>query len=671
MIEAFTLALAVTGGDPPTPPDTLFALPAVRAVEAPVIDGLVGDDEWEGAPTATDFIQFEPLRGEPSPRRTEARLLYDSVHVYAAFRGWDDQPVTAQLTRRDAPLEEDDVFALVLDTFHDRQSAYVFLVNPLGTQADARAVNDGRTTDFNWDERWQAAARITEWGWSAEMAIPLASLRFEPGQDRVWGVNFGRGRRRSLEISFWTGPLEAELRISQAGELQGLQLARPPTRHVGIVYALSRLQQGAEAMGDAGFDLRYALSPGVGFSGTVNPDFATIEADQEEVNLTRFEVGLREKRPFFLEGNELFQQRIRTFYSRRIADIRGGGKIIGKRGPWTVASLVADAMATDTEPGALFAVGRVQRDLGRSSVAMTWAERRVDGVGEGSVGADATLFFSPTFGFTGQVARSYGEFDDGVWAFFVRPSYDSPTGHFHVRYTHLGDHFRDNVNAVGLIRDDDRREVDSALQKTFWIRRGPLERFEYGSNYNIYWGQTGTLRSWQIDESVELELRSRWSFEVAHTEEFKRFEKDFRNRATEVQLGYNTRAFQSVELGYEFGRNFDADFRLVSASASYKPSAASSVEYELERLILDPDPEDGSTWIHVLRGSQFFTNDLFLQLFLQSNSAIDRRNVQAVFVYRYRPPFGTLQLAFQRGTAEFGERSEQGNTLFLKATWVF
>ncbi len=668
--------LLLAAASPIQTQDTTFQAVAVRALTPPEIDGEVVGEEWGMAPVFTNFIQFEPHRGDASPLRTEARILYDSAFVYLAFKGWDDERPTAQLTRRDADLHNDDVFMVVLDTYRDRQSGYIFAVNPLGTQADARVANDGRTLDVTWDERWATEAKVQDWGWSAEMAIPLASLRFDPGEDRSWGVNFGRGRRRTLELSFWTGPLEAEFRISQAGELSGLDLSAPPSRHMGIVYGLSRFEEGKKTVGDAGLDLRYAITPGVGFSGTLNPDFATIEADQEQVNLTRFELSLPEKRPFFLEGGELFRQRIRTFYSRRISDITGGAKVIGRNGPWTFAFIAADEQSTADHEGAFYGVGRLQRDIGRSSLAMTWADKRLDGDGQGSVGMDATLFFSSYLGFTGQLIRSYGPEEDGVWAFFVRPSYDSPTGHFHVRYTHLGENFADNANGVGFVRDDNRREVDSALSKTFWVRRGFLERLAYGSNYNWYWGQEGTLRSWKIDENLDADFRNRWSARIAHTEEFKgeylpRFEKDFRNRSTTLRMGYNTREYQSLSANYRFGRNFDADFQLVSGSAQYKPTSESALEYELQRLVLDPDPEDDTTWIHVLRANQFFTPDLYLQLFFQTNSAIDRRNLEAVFVYRYKPPFGTIQLAFQRGKAEFGERSDQGNTLFLKGTWVF
>jgi len=668
------LLLAATA--PPQIQDTTFQAQAVRATEAPRIDGVVTEEEWAGAPVFSDFIQFEPQRGDPSVVRSEARILYDSAFVYVAFKAWDPDPVTAQLTRRDSDLTDDDVFLVILDTYRDRQSAFLFAVNPLGTQADARVANDGRTIDATWDERWSAESRIHDWGWSAELAIPLTSLRFEAGENKSWGVNFGRGRRQNLELAFWSGPLEAEIRVSQAGELRGMDLTAPPSRHMGIVYGLTRFQDGAQPFSDAGLDLRYAITPGVNFSGTVNPDFATIEADQEQVNLTRFELSLPEKRPFFLEGGELFRQRIRTFYSRRISDITGGAKVLGKQGPWTFAFIGADERSTEDHEGAFYGVTRLQRDLGRSSVAMTWADRREGGAGQGSLGMDATLFFSSTLGFTGQLVRSYGPEDDGVWAFFVRPSFDSPTGHFHVRYTHLGERFADNANAIGFIRDDNRREIDSALTKTWWLRRGVLERLGYSSNYNWYWGQEGTLRSWKIDETLDADFRNRWSARVAHTEEFKgeylpRFERDFRNRSTSLRMGYNTREYQSLSATYRFGRNFDADFQLVSGSARYKPTTQSALEYELQRLVLDPDPDDDTTWIHVVKANQFFTNDLYLQLFFQTNSAIDRRNVQAVFVYRYKPPFGTIQLAFQRGKAEFGERSDQGNTLFLKVTGVF
>lgn len=668
---ATVLAVSLQGGG--TPGDSAAVVAAARFATAPRIDGVVDSAEWSSASRIASFMQYAPRRGEPASQPTTVLVAYDSTHLYVAFRVYDTESPTSQLTRRDADLFSDDAVALVLDSHHDRRSGYYFITNALGTQADGRIADDGRTVDNSWDAPWRSAAQRTDYGWSAEIAIPLTSISYRAGTGQTWGVNFGRSRRRTLEQSFWAGPLDAPYRASQAGRLTGLDLAPQPQRYQLIGYGLSKLQEGARSDWNAGLDLRYAITSQLAFSGTINPDFATIEADREQVNLTRFELSLPEKRPFFLEGSELFRQRIRTFYSRRISDIRGGAKVFGKQGPWTIAMIYADAESSGVVPDAGYSVARLQRDVaGRSNVALMLADRRAAGDNSGSVGTDATLFFTKTLNLTAQAIQSYGPFSSGTHAFFLRPSYDSPTAHFHVRYTELGERFADNAGVVGFIRDDDRREFDSALDKTLYWRTGPLERFIYHSNYNMFWSRaTDTLRSWEIIQSLDFQLRNRWSVALQRVDDFQRFEADFRNRRTEVELGYNTRAFQSAAAAYQWGENFGAAFQLLAARASLKPTAQLSLEYELERLMLDPDPDNESTWIHVGRVNHFFTKDLFLRLFLQTNTAIDRREVQAVFVYRYRPPFGTFQLAFQRGSAAFGTRSAQGNTLFLKATTVY
>jgi hypothetical protein len=657
---------------PVTQTDSTFRLAGARAETPPQIDGAIGAEEWASAAVAGDFIQYEPRWGELSAFRTEALVMHDDQHIYIAFRAFDPSPPAAQLTRRDADLVNDDAVIVLLDTHNDRRSGYYFLTNALGTQTDGRIADDGRTVDDTWDASWLSAAQRTDFGWTAELSIPLRSMQYRAGTDRTWGLNLGRSRPRNLELSFWAGPLETTGRVSQAGFLTGLDLPAPERPLQAIVYGLTRVQAGASDEVDGGADIRLAVTPQISMHGTLNPDFATIEADQERINLTRFELSLPEKRPFFLESAELFRQRIRTFYSRRIPDIIGGVQTRAKVGPWTIAAVGTRAEAFEATPGATYGVARLQRDVGASSnIALTYADRFADSDHQGSLGMDATLFFTPTFGMTAQAIKSWGPTEGGTWGYFIRPAYDSPTRHFHVRYTHLGDAFGDNVNAVGFVRDDDRRELDGAFEQTIWFRGATLDRLRYDSNYNIYWSQQEVLRSWEVVQSLGLDFSNRLSSSVRHVEEFKRFESDFRNRQTRIEIGYNTREFESVRSGLSFGRNFDSNFLLWTVGTGVKVTDGLSVEYDLQRLTLDPDPDEESTWIHVVRADQFFTPDLFLRVFFQTNSRIERENVQAVFVYRYKPPFGTIQLAFQRGTAEFGERSEQGNTLFLKATMVF
>lgn len=398
-------------------PDTTptFLLRATKAADAPQIDGAVDQDEWLGAAVADNFIQYEPDLGQPSGGQTHARVLYDSANIYVAFQIWDAEPPTAQLTRRDADLFDDDAVILILDTYNDRRSGYYFMTNALATQTDGRIADDGRTVDKTWDAPWQCAAQRTAFGWSVEMAIPFTSLKYTAGDSVVWGVNFGRNRRRNLETSFWAGPLDNRFRVSQAGALVGLDIEPPLRRQQIIPYALSSMRENRSNQLNAGIDVRYALTPETSAYATVNPDFATIEADQERINLSRFELSLTEKRQFFLEGNELFSQRIRTFYSRRIPDITVGGKVLGKQGPWTLAALVSRSEPLADSTKATYAVARAQKDiLGSSNIALMMANRTFAGDNEGSAGIDATLFFTKTFGMTAQLVQSYGRFGEGT-----------------------------------------------------------------------------------------------------------------------------------------------------------------------------------------------------------------------------------------------------------------
>lgn len=215
--------------------DSGFVLTVSKIGTAPVIDGVIQPGEWPDTAAAHGFIQYLPHRGDAASQPTEVLLAYDAEAFYVAFRIYDDREPTAQLSGRDAHLFDDDAVVLVLDTFGDRQSAYYFITNALGTQADGRIADDGRTVDGSWDGRWRSASRLTEYGWSVEMAIPFASLSFRRGD---WGINFGRSRRASIEQSFWAGPLDRQYRVSQAGRLRALDVPAPARRHQLIAYGL-------------------------------------------------------------------------------------------------------------------------------------------------------------------------------------------------------------------------------------------------------------------------------------------------------------------------------------------------------------------------------------------------------------------------------------------------
>jgi hypothetical protein len=649
---------------------------AVKIDEPIRINGVLDEAAWKRAPVLSDFVQFQPERGAPASVQTSVRIIYDSTAVYFGFENTDPEmdKIAARISKRDSDLKEDDAVAVWLDTYGDRRASYYFMTNLLGTQCDGRVTDNGLTTDTTWDGVWRSAAHRTETGWSAEIAIELSSLKYKPGRQRAWGLGLARIFPRRLENCTWQGLVDSPTRVSQFGLLTGLDLERAAKKLQVIPHVVAKLEDWNALGAEAGLDARYAFTQTVSGNLTVNPDFATVEADQEQINLTRFELSLPEKRNFFLEGKELYSQRISLFYSRRIGDITGGAKIYGKAGGFEFSGLTAQAkpdevMGTDS---ANFSVFRLKKDIFKDSfVGFLAANKLVGGRNTGTAGLDTSINFSNAFHFTGQLALSYGDLKGSNVAFFLRPSIDTATFHFHVRYTQLGDTFGDNANAVGFIRDDNRREIDSALEKTFWLKRGFLERIDYGSNYNIYWGLEGTLRSWQIDETLTFDFKNKLSLEADLTEEFKLFEEEFRNRQMQFTLGYNTREWQSASVTYAFGRNFGLDFDLVKGAVNYRLVRDLSLEYGLTRLVFNPDPDGDSTWIHSLRTTYNFTNDLFLKLYYQVNSAIDKIAVQALFVYRFQPPFGLIQLAYQRGSMIFGVAGERTDTLFMKIAYMF
>ena len=650
---------------------------AASRAEGPIkIDGVLDEGAWGRAAPLTDFVQFQPERGAPASVRTSVRILYDGAAVYFGFENADPEidSIAARISKRDSDLTEDDAIGIYLDTYADRRACYFFMTNLLGVQYDGRITDNGSTTDATWDGVWRSAARKTETGWTAEIAIELASLKYKPGRQRVWGLGLVRSFPRRLEQSCWQGSVDSLFRVSQFGRLAGLDLERASKRLQVIPHVVGKLEDWSAVGAEAGLDARYAFSQTVSGNLTLNPDFATVEADQEQINLTRFELSLPEKRNFFLEGSEIYSQRIKLFYSRRIGDIYGGAKVYGKTGGLEFSGLTAQAKP-DEELGtdsANFSVFRLKKDVFKDSfVGFLAANRLVGGRNTGTAGLDTSINFSRKFHFTGQLAMSYGDARGSNVAFFLRPSIDTATFHFHVRYTQLGETFGDNANAVGFVSDDNRRELDSALEKTFWLKRGFLERIDYGSNYNIYWGFNGVLRSWQIDQTLGFDLRNKFSLETDYTEEYKLFEQEFRNRQTQLTLGYNTREWQSVKVAYGFGRNFGLDFDLVEGAVNFRFPKDLSVEYGLTRLIFDPDPEGNSTWIHSLRTTYNFTNDLFLKLYYQVNSSIDKVAVQALFVWRFQPPFGLIQFAYQRGSTVFGVAGERVDTLFMKIAYMF
>lgn len=439
--------------------DTLAALRIDPDLEGGVhVDGLLSEPFWQRAAVIDGFMQREPEEGVPATETTEVRVVYDDDALYVGIVARDSEPqrIVARLLQRDRILSRggfggfsfagDDAVALLLDPFHDHRNGVVLATNPNGAQYDALVSDEGSEINTDWRGVWEVRAQRIPEGWSAEFAIPWRSLRYPGGgQDGVWGFNVYRMIQRKKEEVLWRG-WEREgggfQRVSQAGHLAGLHdLPRPGLNVEVKPFALAETTRARSEVGDysndnqfdVGLDLKSELRPGLVMDLTANTDFAQVEVDDQQVNLTRFNLFFPEKRDFFLENAGIFQfgqpgfmetPPYLMFFSRRIGigpegevPILGGGRVTGRVGGQTVGAMVVatdDASGRDKE---LFSLARIKRDVGESDyLGAMLTDRRGDGPGNTVVGLDGQFHLHPTLTLAGFMARSFtaGEGGDGL-----------------------------------------------------------------------------------------------------------------------------------------------------------------------------------------------------------------------------------------------------------------
>lgn len=309
-------------------------VPEIRATrinpEKPVIDGVLNDRIWQNADVekAASFTQLEPDEADPATESTLVAIAYDDEAVYFAFWCYDNEPdkILGQLVRRDR-WAESDLITVRLDPYHDHQTGYRFELNAAGVQRDYKLYNDVNN-DLAWDGVWESAVKVHSWGWSAELKIPYHCLRFEERDNQTWGLNLTRYISRKNENVFWAfSPSTEGGHVSQFGHLTGLA-GITPARHLEVLpYAVSSYEStpvctsnpdGKNFYNNTGFDIKYALTSNLIFDATINPDFGQVELDQPVLNLSTYETWYSEKRPFFMEGANLFETNFTLFYSRRI-----------------------------------------------------------------------------------------------------------------------------------------------------------------------------------------------------------------------------------------------------------------------------------------------------------------------------------------------------------------
>lgn len=654
---------------------------AVKALDRPVIiDGTIHPEEWQLTDSVSGFHQLEPEKGKASTRKTIVLSGQHGKNLYFAFLCHFDEPeeIVARIQRRDQLNESDDIVSILLDTYNDKRTALLFRVNPIGTLTDAKVTDDGKTVDLLWDTEWDAQASRGEKHWAVEIRIPYESIQYQPDSD-VWGVNFGRVIRANQETSWWT-PVSENFRVSQGGVLRGIRPRDKPKHILRLFpYGTIRLEDSditgvhGRFKGDGGLDLQYLYGSNAVANLTFNPDFATVEGDKEQINLTPWELLFPDKRLFFQDGNEMFQTRISTFYSRRIGDMAYGGKVIGKTGKYQFNALFArtEENRESNLPKAWHNAVRIKRDILNSSiVGLTYADKITDTAYIRSLSADYVLNLGQTWKLTGQfVGSAPGSFfNHSAW--FVRFARENNIYHYHLRYSNIGRRFQDNVNQTGFIPDDDRHELDSDVRYRFWINNYIKYILLEGRN-NIFWSQAGALRSWYLTYRARMYLTNRFSVEVTYNDEYKLLDKDYYNHFYRADIGFNTDEASHVQLGYQAGRNFGRDFQLWLLSCRFQLFRRLALSYELTRLDYKPGPSGAGTTINVLGADFFFNKDLWVRIFTQNNSASDRFYFYGLFGWRFRPPFGALYLivSADQFTERPGPENIRSEIVFLKLTY--
>lgn len=527
---------------------------ASRIDQAPVIDGMPDERVWLQAAPVTDFVQAEPVEGNPPSEKTEVRLLYDDTSIYVGVICFDSDPsqIVTTDSRRDSSLADMDSIQIIFDTYHDRQNGFIFGTNALGMEYDAQVRNEGETQssgppslgrtssgsggglNVNWDGAWQVKAKVTDAGWSAEFRIPLRTLRYGP-PPQTWGVNFSRNIRRKREQVYWS-PVARVFnitRLSSAGELRDLQLKTPRNLKV-MPYAISSANRnftpGAKIDGDAdwGVDGKVGVTSSLNLDLTYNTDFAQVEVDEQQINLTRFNLLFPEKRPFFLENRGLFavgrSGEVDLFFSRRIGitdtgalvPIRAGARLTGKVSGVNVGLIDMQTERVGSVPANNFVAARINRDLpNRSSVGGMFVSRMATGTGPGNDGwnrtwgADAKWGATENLTITGFAAKTETPDSSGrQYAYNGGAEHRSSVTRAYFDYTEVGEAFNPEVGF--LERPDGYRQISTGFYKLIrrkWLSNLKLREWRPHGTYESYWGFDG------LNETALIHLDNALDFE--------------------------------------------------------------------------------------------------------------------------------------------------------------
>lgn len=690
----FTLILATPASFANNKKDREFGVQVYEAVKVISLDGTIEDDEWADADLIDGFIQQMPKEGLPATNRTEVKLKYDENFLYVAAKLYHEvgEGYVVSSLKRDFRFYENDAFAITIGPYDDGNNGFMFAVNPYNVQMEGLIHHGDRVSDV-WDNKWYSSVNRFEDHWEVEMAIPFKTLRYTEGSN-YWRVNFIRNDRKNYERSSWVPvPLNQRIQgIAFSGYLNWDKPLKKPGANIAVIPYTAvngakdyQREQSATSGIAAGFDAKIALTPSMNLDLTFNPDFSTVEVDQQQTNLNRFELFFPERRQFFLENADLFGdygfRQIRPFFSRRIGiatdsigrssnnRILYGARLNGNVGDNLRVGLLnmqtADELAVGY-PGQNYTVATAQKKVfSRSNIAGIFVNRQTTGViPEGSrvttfnrvAGLDYNLL-SADNKWTGKFFyhRSFGPDDvQDPQAFASHVSYNTKKLNLQWNQEYVGEDYNAEVGFVPR-RSYWRLEPNAMyrivakpeskiFQQTFQVRYDLYKDQDFGQTldenitfaYRLYFKNTSTIQARVFNEYIYL-FRP---FDPTRTGG-KQLEAGTDYRYTRAGITYtsDSRKLFNYSSTVYTGEFFNGERLYVNTNLNYRvqPYGNVSLYAEYNKLQFPEPYNSADLWLVGPRMELSFTDKLFLSTFVQYNSQIENININTRFQWRFKP----------------------------------
>ena len=669
---------------------------ATRTAAAPVVDGLLDEAMWQEAAPITDFVQTEPVEGQPPSERTEVRILYDDKAIYVGVVCFDSEPsrIITTDSRRDSGLGDMDSFQMILDTYHDQQNGFLFGTNAVGVQYDAQVRNEGQSggggggaptlgrtsggsgagVNVNWDGAWDVKARVTETGWTAEFAIPLRTLRYGP-PPQVWGLNFTRNIQRKREQVYWSpvSRIYNLTRLSSAGELRDLNVATP--RNLKIMpYALGSANRNFFASPDTdygrdfGVDAKFGVTTSLNLDLTYNTDFAQVEVDEQQINLTRFNLLFPEKRPFFLENRGLFavgkSGEVDLFFSRAIGiagngdlvPIQGGGRLTGKASGVNIGLLNMQTDDVNETPANNFSAVRVSKDLpNRTNVGGMFVNRTATGNLAGdnnwnrTWGLDGRLGLGEALTFQGFAARTEtpgapGEYD-AEHAFSAGGEYRTRDFRADVAFTEVAEAFNPEVGF--LERSSEYRQVSATYfqnVRSQWLADLGFRELRPHTLYESFWTFDGSQETGTVHMDVHMDWENGNFFSPAVNRQYEGLIEPFEVYPGVVvppgqYAGFHTafagnsdrRKPLSFSGNWNYGAFLSGDQNVIVPSVTWRTGGTFSATLRWQRSDIDLPQGAFVTNLGTFRATYNFNTLMNVQGLVQYNDRTDRWSTNVRF----------------------------------------